>query len=99
MVHRITDPEADWADAILGTDSCVHDGLSHSLQAEVDVYFNDISSASYSSVMTFWQVSDTISYFLILSFHSLFLGEPAPLSYDFYACNGCVSHPRLCSAM
>jgi hypothetical protein len=60
MVHHTTDPEAEWADAILGTDSCAHGGLSRSLQAEVDVYLNDISAVSYSSIMTFWQVGDAI---------------------------------------
>jgi len=66
MVHYATDPEADWADAILGTDSCASDGLSRSLQAEVDMYFNDILAGSYSSIMTFWQVSDAT--FLLLVF-------------------------------
>jgi uncharacterized Fe-S radical SAM superfamily protein PflX len=59
MARHTTDPEANWADAILGTDSYPHGDLSRSLQAEVDVYFNDISAASYSSVLTFWQVSDS----------------------------------------
>ena len=57
MVHHTTDPEADWADAILGTDSYAYSGFSHSLQGEVDMYFNDSSTASYTSIMTFWQVS------------------------------------------
>jgi hAT family C-terminal dimerisation region len=60
MVHHATDPEADWADAILGTDSCAHGGFSRSLQAEVDVYFNDISTVTYSSILVFWQVSNAI---------------------------------------
>ena len=60
MVHHTADLEVDWADAILGTDSCAHGGLSRPLQAEVDAYFNDISAVSYSSIMTFWQVSDAI---------------------------------------
>ena len=62
MIHT-SDPEADWADAILGTDSYAHGGLSRSLQAEVDVYFNDISTVSYSSIMAFWQVSNAIYYY------------------------------------
>ena len=62
MVHHtaLADPEADWADAILGTDSYAHSGLGCSLQTEVDAYFNDMSSVSYSSIVTFWQVSDAI---------------------------------------
>ena len=66
MVHYTTDSEAEWADAILGTDLCVHDGLNHSLQAEVDTYFNNMSTRSYSSIITFWQVSKSI--FLLLFF-------------------------------
>ena len=66
-VYHITDPEADWADAILGTDSYPHGGLSRSLQAEADAYFNDISAVSYSSIMAFWQVSDAIFLLSVLT--------------------------------
>jgi hypothetical protein len=66
VVHYTADSEADWADAILGTDSYAYGSLSRSLQAEVDAYFNDISAVSYSSIMTFWQVSDVI--FLLSGF-------------------------------
>ncbi len=65
MVHHTADPEVDWADTVLGTDSYAHGGSS-SLRSEVDAYFYDMSAASYSSIMTFWQVSDTI--FLLLVF-------------------------------
>lgn len=57
------DPEADWANSILGSDSCAHSGLSRSLKAEVDAYLVDNAALSYSSMMTFWQVS-YLSFFL-----------------------------------
>lgn len=68
MVHQRADPEADWADAILGTDLYAHSGFNHFLQAEVDTYLNDISIASYSNIISFWQVSgDVINSDFLLS--------------------------------
>ena len=40
-------------------DLYAHGGPNRSLQAEVDMYFNNISSVSYPNIMTFWQVSET----------------------------------------
>jgi hypothetical protein len=57
IIHHARDSEAEWADSVLGTDFDDHSVLSHSLQTEVDAYFLDTVTSSYTSIMTFWQVS------------------------------------------
>lgn len=64
------DPEAAWADDILGIDLCAHGVHSRSLQAEIDAYLLDTVTSSYPSVMSFWQVSDIPGLFLLFTHFS-----------------------------
>ena len=47
--------------------------------------------------MSFWQVSDMLWYLLLV--FTVFLGESASLSNNFYACNGHIGDSRFISAM
>jgi hypothetical protein len=89
----------EWADSVLGTDSYDHGVPGHSLHTEVDAYFLDTVTTSYTSVMTYWQVSTQLTMVVIIinisAFTYSFVGEPVSLSHNFYACGGCVGHPRL----
>ncbi len=66
-INCAADPEAAWADDILGIDLRAHGVHSRSLQAEIDAYLLDTVTSSYPSVMSFWQVSDTLGFFLLFT--------------------------------
>jgi len=54
-IHHVQDTEADWADSVLGIDSYDDSVLNRSLQMEVEAYFLDTVTSSYTSIMMFWQ--------------------------------------------
>src|SRR5712691_8522074 len=73
-------------------DSYNHSVPSHSLQTEVDAYFLNTVTTSYTSVMTFWQVCTQLMIVDLLTFTSVFCRRTSFITQQFL-CSQWMSWP------